>query len=321
MYWLRRPWWNRVWTVQGTILARRPIFVCGMDHCRGEEIFFAAKSFFQHTQNCCKQYEDQLPHMSLNSELSSHFSQIEAVSEFQDRLSVSPILLEQLLARFRHRVASDPHDYICGFLDLTSDDYGDTIDYAKSLTDSFKLATMTLIWNFGELDVFSQKFTTHPRRRGDSKNNESVGVPYQLPSRFSDWNREYHVRELHGLNQRLRDIRYYDDCAGKKAVILVPFRIITEDMRFCDPSNTITLQGLRFGTICEVGDVMDSTVSSYNAASYREWAQMVSGSENRISTAYSNGQEKNCRVLEYAVCRHRQERNEGRKQDCANLPC
>lgn len=31
MFWLERPWWKRLWTMQETILARRLIFVCGKD--------------------------------------------------------------------------------------------------------------------------------------------------------------------------------------------------------------------------------------------------------------------------------------------------
>jgi hypothetical protein len=291
MNWLQRPWWDRVWTVQETILARRLIFVCGMDRCSGEEIFFAAKSFLQHKQSCCKHYQDQLSNISVDSRLSSHFSQIEAISEFQSRLSVSPIPLEDLLAQFRHRVASNPHDYIYGFLGLTSDVYREKIDYAKPFTDMFKLTTMTLIWNFDELDVLSQKMINHRQGRSDPK-TDGLEVSYELPSWCPDWSRQYHVWELHWFNQRLGDIHYYNACAGKKAAILIPLEIITDDMQICAPRDTITLQGLRFDTICEVGVSMDSTGSSYNAASYREWAQMVKGFKHCISTKYANGQEK-----------------------------
>jgi len=179
--WLRRPWWTRIWTVQEILLARRLVFTCGTVECSGEEIFFLARSFFRHTKDCCLYYEDQLRYLSVDAVLSSHFSHIEALSKFQARVPVSPIPMEELFDHFLYRISSDPHDYIYGFLGIASDDYTRTVDYTKSSEDTFKHATLISIWNFGELNILSQKLNDE-RQRLDSDINQLSELSCQLPS-------------------------------------------------------------------------------------------------------------------------------------------
>jgi len=285
-FWLRRPWWKRVWTVQEIILARCLVFVCGQDQCSGEDVFFAAQSFFRHTRGCCFNYEAQLPHITVDKELSSLFSEIQAISEFHDNLLVSPIPLEKLLARFRHRLAFDPRDNVYGFLGLTTDVYGEVINYNQHFTDTFKTTTTNIIWAVGTLDVLSQRFIE------DNRSYSGVSdVPYQLPSWCPNWNIRFNPWDLQGLNRRLDDMLIYNTSAGKLANIMIPMTNPTVGPRADIANETLILRGLRFDTICELGENYLAP-SSYEPEIYHQWHAIMTASAKRTSIAYPTGQDR-----------------------------
>jgi len=297
--WFRSPWWKRVWTVQETILARRLVFVSGEYHCSGEEVFFVAQSFFQHTRGCCFNYEDQLPHIIVDKELSSLFSEIQAIGEFHDHLSVSPIPLEKLLARFRHRLASDPHDNVYGFLGLTTNIYGEVIDYNKPFEDVFKTTTMNIIWAVGSLDVLSQRCIE------DTRSDLGYGgvvadVPYQLPSWCPDWDIRFNHGDLQDLNRRLGDMLIYNTSAGKSANIMIPMTDPPVGPGTDIASVTLILRGLRFDTICERGEIY-LAASNYYPCIYHQWDAVMTASAKCTGTAYPTGQDR-AEAFQHTLC-------------------
>ena len=287
--WLRRPWWKRVWTVQEVILARHLVFVCGEDQCSGKEVFFAAQSFFRHTRGCCFNYEDQLPHITVDEELYSLFSEIQAIGEFHDQFSVSPIPLEKLLARFRHRLASDPYDNIYGFLGLTTNMYGEVIKYNKSFIDVFKTTTTNIIWAVGALGVLSQRFIED--NRGDSSYSGVLDAPYQLPSWCPDWSIRFNPWDLRDLNRRLDEMVFYNTSAGKLAYVMIPMKDPTVGPRTDIAHETLILRGLRFDTICELGKSYLAS-SRYTPKIYHQWDAIMTASAKRTGTAYPTGQDR-----------------------------
>ena len=287
--WLNRPWWTRVWTVQESILARHLVFVCGKDQCSGEEVFFAAQSFFQHTRGCCSNYEDQLPHLTVDKVLSSLFTEILAIGEFHNQCSVSPIPLEKLLARFRHRLASHPHDNVYGFLGLTTNVYAEVIDYNKFFMDVFKTTTRNIIWAVGKLDVLSQRFIEDSR--SDSNYGGVSDVPYHLPSWCPDWNIKFSAWDLQSLNRRLDDLSVYNASAGKLANFLIPMADPTAGPRTDIDNETLILRGLHFDTICELGEIYLAP-TSYDPSIYHQWDTIMTASAKRTSMAYPTGQDR-----------------------------
>jgi hypothetical protein len=50
---LQRPWWQRVWTVQESILGKNMHFVYGSRKCSAESLFSPRQSFFHHINSRC----------------------------------------------------------------------------------------------------------------------------------------------------------------------------------------------------------------------------------------------------------------------------
>jgi hypothetical protein len=283
MYLLRRGWWERVWTVQESILAKELTFVCGGESCPGDYVFALSRSFFAHANGCCALF-DQSAGVDISGELSNVFREVEELASF--RKQASSIRLEQLLARFRHRKATDEHDKIYGFLGLAKDVDECLIDYDKSFTTAFEDMTLQMILSRGHLNILSQIF---------GKDNHVVSHPnyvpdnsYKLPSWVPDWKQSLKFWTLRDLNIRLETLDIFNACSSRTVDGYSPNARTSDNGAF--PSRLVAFRGFPVDRIKRVGDIKWSSRNRQEWI-YRQWRQMLE-SEDWSDDKYFGTREK-----------------------------
>ena len=115
---LQRPWWQRVWTVQESILGNNMHFVCGSRKCSAESLFSLCQSFFHHVNSCCFNFS-RIECGRLARVL--HFTLVTIYHLAAMRKAIHRSGIDVIMSLHRARECTDPRDKVFGFLGRTID--------------------------------------------------------------------------------------------------------------------------------------------------------------------------------------------------------
>ncbi|KAF4446867.1 heterokaryon incompatibility protein [Fusarium austroafricanum] len=181
-----RPWFQRMWTVQEIIQARKAVVVCGPYSLSWEHVSAAARWFCYKAQPIHNKYPRQVDGMCLVKDMVAIPWRFKMGSEYYPGLfnqKTHPTCkwgLRDLLENLRPRLATDPRDKVFALLGISDidskllDDNGMAVDYSMSVTDVFTQATDEII----KVDTSDLNVIWSARQR-----NEETGWPSWVP----DW--------------------------------------------------------------------------------------------------------------------------------------
>ncbi|KAF2015229.1 hypothetical protein BU24DRAFT_174169 [Aaosphaeria arxii CBS 175.79] len=148
---LRRPWWQRIWTVQEAVLPKDGIVMCGSLTISWATVVQAAKNWHIHADNCCSHMRDRIyrfmcfpthgepTYMSL----STFHRAVLALDERRPKIDELPTdklpnqaNFVRLFQKFSNRLSSDPRDKVYGLLGvLAEEDRPIRADYGAQMND------------------------------------------------------------------------------------------------------------------------------------------------------------------------------------------
>ncbi|KAF5658715.1 Heterokaryon incompatibility protein [Fusarium heterosporum] len=152
-----KPWFQRMWTVQEIIQARKAVVVCGSYSLDWEHVSAAAKWFCYKAKSIHDDYPRQVNGMCLVTQMVAIPWRSKLGSEYNAHLfdqksrPTCKWSLRDLLEGLRPRLAMDPRDKVFGLLGISDVDrayWGDrgmSVDYSMSITDVFAQATDEII--------------------------------------------------------------------------------------------------------------------------------------------------------------------------------
>lgn len=203
----QRAWWQRVWTVQESILGHTLILVCGTRGISADLICALSLSYFKHVPSCCRRFLwKENRHVNLWNSLSL-LSDLNTNRNNKDSHDLST-----LLAKFRTRFCYDRRDKIYGLLGLCSADERKKVlpDYSVPVSVVYEQVTLNIIEKNQSLDVFSQ---VH-RFSGGIKQ-----ATVDLPSWIPDWTSEMTYHQRVSLQVRQERNYYYNASSGGFACV------------------------------------------------------------------------------------------------------
>ncbi|KAM0234106.1 hypothetical protein ACHAP5_010166 [Fusarium lateritium] len=154
-----RPWFQRMWTVQEIIQARKAVVVCGPYSLPWEHVSAAAKWFCYKAISIHNDYPRQVDGMCLVTQMTAIAWRFKMGSEYLSELlgqKTRPTCkwsLRDLLEGLRPRLARDPRDKVFALLGISDvdraydGDKGMAVDYSLSVVDVFTQATEEIIKN------------------------------------------------------------------------------------------------------------------------------------------------------------------------------
>lgn len=263
----RRAWWQRIWTVQESVLGSTLCFACGNWEISADVLCAVANSYTQHIGSCCQQSfwkED------INSELAEPMQTLDELAV--SRASRGSHSLLWLLTSFTYRRCSDPRDKVFGLLGLCSTDVRKEIrpNYSTPVPLVYEQVALNVIKRDRSLDVFSQVC----RRFAYGVELATVNLPSWVP----DWTSEIIDYERLLLTSRQAWNDYFKASSGALASI----RYVRQ--------GRIVLKGMILGIVAVLG-TPNSSLGLIESI-YNNWRD-VAGVEalphrlyNKTSTTY-----------------------------------
>ncbi|KAM0418964.1 hypothetical protein ACHAPT_012122 [Fusarium lateritium] len=162
-----RPWFQRMWTVQEIIQARKAIVVCGPHSLPWEYVSAAARWFCYKAKAIHDRNSREVDGMCLITQMVQIPWRSKSGSEYYPQLfgqKMRPTCrwaLRDLLERLRPRQATDPRDKVYALVGISEEDHrlwgdkGVVVDYSLSVEEVYAQATEEIIkseWTDG-LDV------------------------------------------------------------------------------------------------------------------------------------------------------------------------
>ncbi|KAG5659910.1 hypothetical protein KAF25_003432 [Fusarium avenaceum] len=154
-----RPWFQRMWTVQEVMQARKAVVVCGPYSLPWEQVSAAAKWFCYKADAIHNDCPRQVDGMCLVTQMTAIGWRFKMGAEYLPELlgqKTRPTCkwsLRDLLEGLRPRLAKDPRDKVFALLGISDVDrvYNETkgmvVDYSLSVVDVFTQATEEIIKN------------------------------------------------------------------------------------------------------------------------------------------------------------------------------
>ncbi|XEV03017.1 hypothetical protein FSHL1_008304 [Fusarium sambucinum] len=152
-----RPWYQRMWTVQEIIQARKAIVICGPHSIPWEHVSAAARWYCYKAGAIHQDHQREVHGASLAGQMSTIAWRMREGSEYYPSLfnrSAHPTCkwsLRDLLENLRPRLATDPRDKVFALLGISDVDRGYwgnkgmAVNYSMSLVDVFTQATDEII--------------------------------------------------------------------------------------------------------------------------------------------------------------------------------
>jgi hypothetical protein len=181
-----RPWYQRMWTVQEIIQARKAIVLCGPYSLPWEHVSAAARWYYFKAGAIHQEHPRGIDGVHLVTQMTTIAWRMKMGSEYNRELfqqSTRPTCkwgLRDLLENLRPRLATDPRDKVFALLGISDIDrqfWGDkgmSVDYSKSVVDVFTQATDEII----KSDASDLNVIWSARQR-----NDEAGWPSWVP----DW--------------------------------------------------------------------------------------------------------------------------------------
>ncbi|KAL6355132.1 hypothetical protein LRP88_11378 [Fusarium phalaenopsidis] len=152
-----RPWFQRMWTVQEIIQARKAIVVCGPHSLPWEHVSAAARWFCHKAKAIHDRNSRRVDGMCLVTQMVAISWRSKSGSEYMPQLfgqKTRPTCkwaLRDLLERLRPRQATDPRDKVFALVGISEEDHrfwgdkGVRIDYSLSVEEVYAQATEEII--------------------------------------------------------------------------------------------------------------------------------------------------------------------------------
>lgn len=261
-------WYQRIWTLQETVLAKSVTYICGLHVFANGELDGFIRSFILHFsgQMCCNLNNVTMVvgMKNLAGLMGPFVNQMTEMVYVADNRGTLPFL--DIASKFRHRQATDPRDKVFGLLDLTHDVPKDIISYKYSVADIYAKATMHIIAETRNLDVLSHVL---PPSLGCMEHGKDT----ELPSWAPDWSDFYRFEywRLRSVISRQSYAGFFNACGQNST----PYWHKSSDSQ---PMKLI-LNGFQCGTICQMGSSCrpsngkDSGSWEYNVLA--EWREML----------------------------------------------
>jgi hypothetical protein len=151
---LEKPWWNRIWTLQESVLPPKLIFKCG----ESEIVWQAFEETMQrdirgHIWECCDNAWYMLPSLDQNA-INNYYVQIQSI--WSSPIGGKRDLL-LLLDASRGRGATDPRDKIFALLGIANPDTISPVDvrYDIPVIDIYQNYAMAHIRQYRNLFILS----------------------------------------------------------------------------------------------------------------------------------------------------------------------
>lgn len=182
-FFLRKPWWYRIWTAQEAALAQKLTYYYGNERIQGAVMHGMLKSFNRHLSSCCLEVLNSRDRRIGINETLSIVRLHSTILQFTS-LKHSKIFC-QVVTYFRHRAATNPLDKVYGLFGIIDDAESISVDYSLSVSDAYEKVAREILTTSRKLDVFShliQSATT-------SRHLMVKGLPSWVP----DWNCEFNT--------------------------------------------------------------------------------------------------------------------------------
>ncbi|KAJ4269604.1 hypothetical protein NW762_001271 [Fusarium torreyae] len=148
--------WGRLWVMPELSLAPRVTLMCG----RAELEWYSLAAFFKDEPYIGAFHMDYPTHSSSYyrsfSEMFLPAKRIEDQRQILSRGGKITSSLLDVLTRFRAMESTDSRDKIYGLLGLVNENHDIKVDYTQSLIDVYKMTTLSLINQSGNLDIICQ---------------------------------------------------------------------------------------------------------------------------------------------------------------------
>lgn len=194
----RKPWFERVWTVQEFFLAERSTFYCGAHTLDGAVLKQALWHLTKHNKWCCA--------LSMSVELQMALNTLFLSSQALRQLKMVRLSFLECVSGFRFRKATDPRDKIYGLMGLGIGGVTDIIhpDYTLPVEKVFEDFVIALLHQTRNLDVLSHL-----------QNGRQQDLT--LPSFVPDWSMDLNdmdEREIGSWSIRCSILDIYDAAQG-----------------------------------------------------------------------------------------------------------
>lgn len=243
-HWLvSRDWWNRVWTVQESILPTDCTVIYGPVEIPWCTLLTAVSNFQRHRTGCCS----SMP--GIHDMLNLHVDIIPVLHELRAQFRAKePSTLEAMVRSFRYRAASNPRDKIYALLPLVTD-WGDqpclSPDYAKSPRQVYSTAAVSMIKSSDSLTpLFHQTGTNRDGITG-------------LPSWVPDFSQAHALGGT--LDHFTKQLPLYNACCGMKASVKVL------------DTNILALEGVRVDFIGRASTHLMSLKHESQVSTFEHW--------------------------------------------------
>ncbi|KAI9154865.1 Heterokaryon incompatibility protein [Paramyrothecium foliicola] len=241
-----RAWWQRVWTVQESVLCPKLRIICGPRQLPADQLFAVGKGWFRHLYTCC---QDTWYEIFKSTAGQPGLGDVcTALGKLGDmRAATEQFKFGQILSKFMSRNCSDPHDKLYGLLGFASKEEAAFIvpDYSKPVAEVFEAAALGLMQCTNSLDLLSMRLPATTVSSGR--------LVSDLPAWVPDWRQDSDAALVHDVDDRLCSLPRYNATLGsqcrvsspKPGQLLVRGKIITKIAKMSTDDNHMDAKSLK----------------------------------------------------------------------------
>ncbi|KAE8836959.1 hypothetical protein PTNB73_07863 [Pyrenophora teres f. teres] len=249
---MSRPWWQRVWIVQETVLSRRATIHYGMLSAPWSMFTRAAQNYKQQRHALCLDLAGTLQGQDILDQFSDLVLRIEH-TRLQNSISSNTATMLSLLWKFRPLEATDKRDKVFALLGLTTNWQGRPPflpDYSSSAATIFTQTTVGNVRRAASLLPLA----------GDLEAVLSRKRLQDIPSWVMDWSLPCLPTEI----ERVTSLHAYDASGSRKGSV-----------RFQPSSQLLEVEAICIDHVVTVGDVSRHTQINDTYAALREWRSLT----------------------------------------------
>ncbi|RMZ71666.1 heterokaryon incompatibility -domain-containing [Pyrenophora seminiperda CCB06] len=262
---MSRPWWQRVWIVQETVLSRRATIHYGMLSAPWSMFTRAASNYKQQRHTLCLDLAGTLQGQDILDQFSDLVLRIED-TRLQNSISSDTATMLSLLWKFRPLEATDKRDKIFALLGLTTNWQGlppFLPDYSSSAATIFIQTTIGSIRRAGSLLPLA----------GDLEAVLSRKRLQDIPSYVIDWSLPCLPTEI----ERVTSLYAYNASGSRKGSV-----------RLQSSTQFLEVEAVNIDHVVTVGDVSRHSQINDTYAALRGWRSLIRSFE-KTNDEYPSG--------------------------------